>query len=302
MFANVFLPGVPLPQRLLRYARLARLDKPIGIYLLLWPTLDALWLAEAGWPGLRRILIFALGTLLTRSAGCVVNDMADRRFDGHVDRTAGRVLAQGLVSVGEAGLLAFTLTLLAALCLPFLDRAVWPLAVIAVLLSVSYPFFKRFFPLPQAWLGLAFSFGIPMAYADCWGVVPFWAWWFFIANLFWVIAYDTEYAMVDRPDDLRIGIRSSAIFFGRADVSAVAICYGVYLGMFAIMGRVLGLGWGFDLAWVLAAAMAIRHLVWIRHREPAPCLRAFKDNHWLGLCLLAGVIAGQHTVVWLRWP
>jgi 4-hydroxybenzoate polyprenyltransferase len=271
---------------------LTRLDKPIGIYLLLWPTLDALWVAAGGWPGLERVAIFCVGTVLTRSAGCAINDVADRRFDGHVERTAGRVLAQGLVSPREALWVGAVLAALAALTLPLLNPAVLPLALVAVAISVSYPYFKRFFPMPQAYLGIAFSFGIPMAFADVHGHVPPLGWWLFAANMFWVIAYDTEYAMVDRRDDLRIGIRSSAILFGHADLVAVGLCYGVYLAMLARLALAMHLGWAFGLGWLAALLSALRHLWWIRTREPQRCLQAFRDNHWLGLFIFVGVVAG----------
>jgi 4-hydroxybenzoate polyprenyltransferase len=277
--------------RLGLYARLVRLDKPIGIYLLLWPTLDALWIAARGWPGIERVLIFCAGTVLTRSAGCAINDVADRRFDGAVARTAGRVLAQGLLGTREALCVGAALALAAALLLPLLDRAVIPLALAAVAISVSYPYFKRFFPLPQAYLGIAFSLGIPMAFAAVQADVPPLGWCLFAANLFWVVAYDTEYAMVDRSDDLRLGIRSSAILFGRGDVAAVALCYGTYLGMLAYLAWAIGLGRGFLVGWCVALACALRHVWWIRSRDPQQCFRAFRDNHWLGLALFAGIVA-----------
>ncbi len=288
-------PQASWPVRFARYARLVRLDKPIGIYLLLWPTLGALWLAAGGWPGWRRVLLFTLGTVLTRSAGCAINDYADRDLDGHVERTAGRMLAQGLVAPREALWVGALLALAAALTLPFLRPQVFPLALAAVAISIAYPYFKRFFPLPQAWLGIAFSFGIPMAYAEVLGAVPAQGWWLFGANLFWVLAYDTEYAMVDRPDDLRIGVRSSAILFGRADVAAIALCYAVYLALLAWLAQGAQLGWGFLLGWLAALGCALRHLWWIRRREPQACLRAFRDNHWLGLAVLLGLIAGCAT-------
>jgi len=284
--------AVPWSDRLLRYARLVRLDKPIGIYLLLWPTIGALWLAAGGWPGWSPLLLFTIGTVLTRSAGCAINDYADRSFDGHVERTAGRMLAQGLVGPREALWVGAVLALAAAAILPFLRPEVLPLAVAAVAIAVSYPYFKRFFPLPQAWLGVAFSFGIPMAYVQITASVPAQGWWLFVANQFWVVAYDTEYAMVDRRDDLRIGVRSSAILFGRADRAAVALCYAVYLGLLAWLAQAAHLSWGFAVGWIAALACALRHLWWIRRREPQACLRAFRDNHWLGLAVLLGLIAG----------
>jgi len=286
-------PGPAGPSRFVRYVRLVRLDKPIGIYLLLWPTLGALWLAAGGWPGWRRVLLFTLGTVLTRSAGCAINDYADRDVDGHVERTAGRMLAQGLVAPREALWVGAVLALGAALTLPWLRPEVFPLALAAVAIAVAYPYFKRFFPLPQAWLGIAFSFGIPMAYAEVGGTVPAQGWWLFAANLFWVLAYDTEYAMVDRPDDLRIGVRSSAIFFGRADVAAVAACYGIYLGLLAWIALRAHLGTGFAAGWLAALGLALRHVWWIRGRDPRACLRAFRDNHWLGLCAMLALIAGR---------
>jgi len=286
-------PTAPPRQRsrLARYVSLTRLDKPIGIALLLWPTLDALWLAADGWPGAQLTLIFCIGTVLTRSAGCAINDVADRRFDAHVERTAGRVLARGELASSEAIMVAIVLAACAALTLPLLHPAATPLALIAVLISVSYPFCKRFFPMPQASLGLAFSFGIPMAFAAVLGRVPDRGWLLMLANLFWVVAYDTEYAMVDRRDDLRIGIRSSAILFGRADVPAVALCYAAYLAALAGIARSAGLGWCFAVGWIGALACAVLHVLWIRGRDPQQCLRAFRHNHWLGLSIFAGIVA-----------
>jgi len=276
--------------RLACYVSLTRLDKPIGIALLLWPTLDALWLAARGWPGMLLTTIFTVGTVLMRSAGCAINDVADRRFDLHVARTSGRTLARGEIAVWEAIAVAIVLAACAALTLPLLHPATFPLALIAVVISASYPYTKRFFPMPQAYLGIAFSFGIPMAFAAVLGYVPARAWLLLCANLFWVVAYDTEYAMVDRRDDLRIGIRSSAILFGRADVLAVASCYAVYLGMLAAIARSDGLGWGFAIGWFGALACALAHVAWIRSRDPQQCFRAFRHNHWLGLSIFAGIV------------
>jgi len=277
--------------RLACYVSLTRLDKPIGIALLLWPTLDALWLAAGGWPGTLLTAVFTVGTVLMRSAGCAVNDVADRHFDAHVQRTSGRVLARGEIAVWEALVVAAVLAAGAALTLPLLHPATFPLALIAVAVATSYPYFKRFFPLPQAYLGIAFSFGIPMAFAAVLGYVPARGWLLLCANLFWVIAYDTEYAMVDRRDDLRIGIRTSAILFGRADVFAVAACYAVYLGMLAAVARSEGLGWGFAAGWAGALGCAIAHVGWIRGRDPQQCFRAFRHNHWLGLSIFVGIVA-----------
>lgn len=281
----------PVVSRLALYASLTRLDKPIGIALLLWPTLDALWIAAGGWPGWKLTAIFCLGTVLTRSAGCAINDVADRRFDGHVQRTAGRVLASGALPSREAIVVAIVLAAAAALALPLLPFAATPLALIAVVVAASYPYFKRFFPMPQAYLGVAFSFGIPMAFAAVLGHVPDRGWLLFCANLFWVVAYDTEYAMVDRNDDLRIGIRSSAILFGRADVLAVALCYAAYFAALAGLADSIGLGRYFALGWTAALISAALHIGWIRGRDPQQCLRAFRHNHWLGLAIFAGTAA-----------
>jgi len=277
--------------RLRLYLQLVRLDRPIGISLLLWPTLAALWIAAGGWPGTTLLLVFLAGTVLTRSAGCAVNDFADRHFDGRVERTSGRVLARGLIRPSEAIAVALVLGAASALTLFWLNLPATRLAFVGAAVAVAYPYFKRFFPLPQAWLGIAFSFGIPMAFAAVRGETGGTAWALFAANLFWVMAYDTEYAMVDRRDDLALGIRSSAILFGRADVAAVALSYAIYLGgLGAVMARE-GAGWPFACGWIAAAILAARHIVWIRGRDPAQCLRAFRDNHWLGMALFAGIVA-----------
>ena len=275
--------------RLALYARLVRLDRPIGVLLLLWPTLDALWLAAAGFPGWRLFAVFVAGTVLTRSAGCAVNDIADRRFDGRVERTARRVLATGEIGVREATWVAVGLGALAAALLPLLTPAAVFWSIVSALVAVSYPLFKRFFALPQAWLGIAFSFGIPIACAAVQGTVPLQGWWLFIANLFWVIAYDTEYAMVDRDDDLKIGLHSSAILFGRADVAAVMSCYGVYFVMLAALGAAAGMGPAYFVGLAAAAGCAIYHYRLIRTRARAGCLRAFRHNNWLGACVFAGI-------------
>jgi 4-hydroxybenzoate polyprenyltransferase len=237
------LPGKKLRERIDLYERLMRLDKPIGILLLLWPTLWALWLSARGRPNWLVVWIFVLGTVLMRSAGCVINDLADRNFDPHVARTRERPLAAGRVSANEAILLFLALVAAAfALVLPLFSWLLAGLCVAALFLAASYPFSKRFLAVPQAYLGVAFGFGIPMAYAVELGRVPLEAWWLLLANVFWAIAYDTEYALVDRADDLKIGIRSSAITFGRADVAAVMLCYALALGLIAALGYRLGLG------------------------------------------------------------
>ncbi len=279
-----------LRDRLILYARLTRLDKPIGTLLLLWPTLTALWIASDGRPGALYLAIFLAGTLLMRSAGCAVNDVADRDFDGHVKRTAERVVASGKVLPGEAMLVALVLTLAAALLLIPLNLLTFALAVVGVAVASSYPLFKRFFPLPQAYLAIAFSFGIPMAFAAVVDKVTPIGWWLFTANLFWVIAYDTEYAMVDRDDDIRIGLRSSAILFGRADVAAVMACYGACLSLLLVVGAGAHFGWPFLVGWLGALGCAVYHYLLIRGRDRNACFRAFRHNQWFGFAIFAGVV------------
>ncbi|GAA5171251.1 4-hydroxybenzoate octaprenyltransferase [Viridibacterium curvum] len=276
-------------QRLQAYERLMRLDKPIGILLLLWPTLWALWVSSKGIPAPLVVWIFVLGTVLMRSAGCVINDWADRGFDGEVERTRGRPLVTGEVSSKEALLLAAGLSLTAFLIILPLDRLVILLSVPALLLAGSYPFTKRFLAIPQAYLGIAFGFGIPMGFAAHLGAVPMEAWLMLLANVFWAVAYDTEYAMVDRPDDLRIGIRTSAITFGRFDVVAVMLCYAMTLALLAWVGHLSGLGLVYDLGLGVAAGIAGYHYTLIRERDRARCFRAFLHNNWFGAAVFAGL-------------
>jgi 4-hydroxybenzoate polyprenyltransferase len=293
--------------RLDAYERLIRLDKPIGTLLLLWPTLTALWIATSGAPSWIIVVIFVLGTLLMRSAGCAMNDYADRDFDAHVERTSLRPLAQREIEPWEALAAAAVLALCAFLLILRFNRFTILLSIPGLAISIAYPFFKRFFALPQAFLGIAFSFGIPMAFAAVYGFVPPTGWWLFGANFFWVFAYDTEYAMVDRDDDRKLGLRTSAIAFGRFDVLAVMLCYAIYLALLMWVGRVQSLG-GFFHAGVLAASLlALWHFRLIRERERAKCFRAFLSNHWLGLAIFAGTVAdyafqGQHWPRWLAWP
>ena len=276
-------------ERLLLYLRLVRLDKPIGILLLLWPTLSALWLASDGHPDRLLVVIFTLGTILMRSAGCAINDFADRDFDRHVQRTAGRPLTAGLIAPWEAVALAATLALVSfALILP-LNALTKVLSLAAVVIAASYPYFKRFFAIPQAYLGIAFGFGIPMGFAAVTASVPPAAWVLLLANVFWAIAYDTEYAMVDREDDLRIGIRTSAITFGRFDVAAVMTCYATTLIMIGAVGWGFGLRGWFIGGLLLAAACAAYHYTLIRRRERAGCFAAFRHNNWLGAAIFAGI-------------
>ena len=280
-----------LRQRLDAYERLMRLDKPIGTLLLLWPTMWAVWIAAEGAPSLFIVWIFALGTLLMRSAGVVMNDYADRHFDPHVERTKNRPLASGIVSEREALLLASGLTLCAFLLILPLHKLVWALSVVALFLAASYPLTKRFLAIPQAYLGVAFGFGIPMAFAAQLYTVPPLAWVMLLANIFWAIGYDTCYAMVDREDDLKIGIRTSAITFGRFDVAAVMGSYAMTLGILAWVGAQAGRGLWFYAGLAVAAGMMLRHWFWIRGRERMACFRAFMDNNWVGAAIFAGLFA-----------
>jgi 4-hydroxybenzoate polyprenyltransferase len=274
------------------YERLMRLDKPIGTLLLLWPTLWALWLSSWGTPDWRVVWIFVLGTVVMRSAGCVINDLADRKFDAHVERTRNRPLATGKVSAREA-LWLLSALIVCAFCLVLALRNgfVVALSVPAVLLAAVYPFTKRFFAMPQAWLGLAYGAGIPMAYAVQFDTIPLAAWVLLLANVFWAIAYDTEYAMVDRADDLKIGIRTSAITFGRFDVAAVMGCYVTAFALIAWVGSQMHARWAFYAGLGVAAALAVYHYVLIRQRDPARCFRAFLHNNWVGASIFAGIVA-----------
>ena len=279
-----------LTERLTHYERLMRLDKPIGILLLLWPTLWGQWLASNGQPNWMILWIFVLGVVLMRSAGCVINDYADRDFDPHVARTRDRPLAARQVSPREALLLAGGLALLAFLLILPLNKLVLALSVVALFLAASYPFTKRFFAVPQAYLGIAFGFGIPMSYAALQGAVPVEAWILLVANVFWAIAYDTQYAMVDRADDVKIGIKTSAITFGRFDLLAIGVCYAATLALLAWVGQRLQLGIAFWLGLAVAGAIAVYHMRLIRTREPRECFRAFLHNTWFGAAVFAGVV------------
>lgn len=274
------------------YAELVRLNRPIGILLLLWPTLWGLWLAAGGLPPLTVLLVFVAGTVLMRSAGCAINDYADRDFDRHVRRTAQRPVTSGRVSPREAVAVAAVLALVAGLLVLLLNPLVWLLAVPAAFLAGSYPFMKRFFALPQAYLGLCFGFGIPMAYAAVQGTVPSMAWTLLAANALWTVAYDTEYAMVDREDDLKIGIQTSAITFGRMDVAMVMLCYAGSLGLLASIALTEKLGPGFWVGWSAAAGITVYHWRLVRDREPAACFKAFLHNNWWGAAIFLGFAAG----------
>ena len=271
------------------YFRLVRLDKPIGIVLLLWPTLIALWIASGGPPNLPILAIFTLGTVLMRSAGCAINDYADRDIDKHVKRTAERPLTSGRIKSWEAVAVAAVLAVLAFLLILPLNTLTKQLSVAAVIIAGTYPYFKRFFAIPQAYLGIAFGFGIPMAFAAVLNQVPMLAWWLLMANVFWAVAYDTEYAMVDRDDDLKIGIRTSAITFGRFDVAAVMLCYGAALAIILVCGWLVGLRYWFAAGVAVAAGMALYHYTLIKGRDRMACFQAFRHNNWLGAALFAGV-------------
>ena len=276
--------------RLREYARLMRLDRPIGIWLLLWPVLWALWISGGGHPDERLFVIFLAGTFVMRAAGCVMNDFADREFDPHVRRTRDRPLAKQSVSTAEAlGLFAVLGLVALALIIP-LNRATQVLALIGGVLAVTYPFLKRFFSLPQAYLGAAFGWSVPMAYAAQTGAVPPVAWVMFFAVVLWTTAYDTIYAMVDREDDLVIGIRSSAILFGRADRAIVAVLQAGAIGGLALTGLMSGLGrwyWG---GLAVAALLALHQQWLIRDRDPERCFRAFLGNNLFGLAVFAGIL------------
>jgi 4-hydroxybenzoate polyprenyltransferase len=283
----------PVLARLEAYEKLVRLDKPIGILLLLWPTLWALWLAARAMPKPAVLWLFVLGTVVMRSAGCAINDFADREFDREVERTKARPLAARTIEPWEALAVAAVLAL-AAFCIVLAFNALTvELSFAALAIAVIYPFTKRFFSIPQAFLGIAFSFGIPMAFAAQLEEVPPLAWALVAANFFWVIAYDTEYAMVDRDDDLRTGIRTSAILFGRYDVAAVMLCYGAFVATMSAIGQWQGYGAAYFAGLAAAWALAIYHYFLIRHRTREGCFKAFVHNNWLGAAVFAGVVADQ---------
>jgi len=288
--------------RLSVWLELIRWDRPAGTLLLLWPTLSALWIAAEGFPGWHLLTVFVVGTFLMRSAGCAANDVADRDFDRHVKRTAARPVTAGAIGVGEALAVGAVLAACAFALALTTNVATIAWSVVALAIALVYPLSKRVFAMPQAVLGVAFSFGIPMAFAavrgtSAWSLqaafdaVPALAWWLLVGNLFWVLAYDTEYAMVDRDDDLRIGIKTSAITLGRFDVGAVMASYAAYLGIWAAIGARLGYGWPYFAGVLVAAALACWHYTLIRGRTREGCFRAFRVNHWLGFAVFAGVVA-----------
>ena len=293
--------ATPARNRLSLYLDLIRWDRPAGTLLLLWPTMSALWIAAGGFPGWHLLVVFVVGTFLMRSAGCAANDVADREFDRHVKRTAARPVTSGAIAPAEALALGAALALVAfALVVTTNPAAIaWSFAGLAV--ALFYPFSKRFFAMPQAVLGVAFSFGIPMAFAavkggetrslaDAFAAVPPLAWGLLLGNLFWVLAYDTEYAMVDRDDDLRIGIKTSAITLGRLDVAAVMAFYAAFLAIWAALGPRFGAGAPYFAGLAAAAAIAGWHFSLIRSRARDGCFRAFRLNHWLGFAVFAGIV------------
>jgi len=294
--AALFLPARSATRMLARrfalYLDLIRWNRPAGWLLLLWPTLGALWFAADGWPGLHLVVVFTLGTFLMRSAGCCVNDVADRDFDRHVKRTAQRPVTSGAMSVKEALGLGVVLALVSFGLVLTTNRTtvLWSFAALAI--TLIYPFAKRFVSIPQAVLGIAFSFGIPMAFAAVQSTVPWFAWLLLAGNLFWVLAYDTEYAMVDRDDDLKIGMKTSAITFGRFDVAAVMLSYAIFLAVWIWAGSSRSLGTLFYAGIAAAVAQAFWHWRLIRERTREGCFKAFRENHWLGFAVFVGIVAG----------
>ena len=285
------------------YERLIRLDKPVGFLLLMWPTVWGLWIAAYGAPDVRFVFIFVLGTILMRSAGCAINDWADREFDGAVKRTAMRPLASGEISGREALWVGAACALAASMLLIPLNWQARFWALPALVVAAIYPFTKRFFAIPQAILGVAFSMGIPMAFAAVRGEVPPLAWVLMFANFFWVMAYDTEYAMVDRDDDIRIGIKTSALFFGKFDVVAVAVSYVGFLGVMAGVGAWQQLGLFYYIGLALAAVLAINHIWLIRGRDRMKCFAVFRGNNLLGISVFVGVALdfAVRLKAWPRW-
>lgn len=276
-------------QRLPDFARLMRLDRPIGTLLLLWPTLWSLWFAAGGMPDRDVLVIFVLGVALMRAAGCVINDYADRWLDPQVERTKGRPLATGAVS-GREALALFAALMLAAFALVLtLNRLTVLLSFVGVALAASYPYLKRYTYLPQVYLGMAFGWGIPMAWAALTGGVPAIAWVLYVANIFWATAYDTWYAMVDRDDDLRMGAKSTAILFGELDLAAIGVLYALMFGALALVGRQAGLGPPYWYGLGVAALLVLYEFALARRRERQACFRAFLHNHWVGMTVFVGI-------------
>lgn len=275
--------------RLKEYVHLTRLDRPIGIYLVMWPMLWGLWIAAQGRPDPLVLAVFLAGTVLMRSAGCAINDFADRHIDGHVRRTKARPLARGAIHAGEAVAVFATLSLAAFALVLLMNRLTILLSFVGVLLAASYPFMKRYTYLPQAYLGAAFGWAIPMAFAAQTGSVPVEAWWLFVANVFWALAYDTMYAIADREDDLKIGVKSAAILLGRFDRLGIGIMQAMTLGLLVLAGISFGLGVAFHFGLFVAAGFALYEQFLIRERDPGRSFQAFLNNHYFGMAVFAGI-------------
>jgi 4-hydroxybenzoate polyprenyltransferase len=293
MLARVNAAG--LLKRIDAYERLIRLDKPIGWLLLLWPTLWAIWLAARGRPGLDTLIIYVVGTILMRSAGCAMNDYADRDFDVRVERTRARPLAAGEISPNEALAVGAVLAACAFGLVLFLNQLAILLSLVALAIAASYPYAKRVFPLPQLYLGIAFGFGVPIAYAAIRNELPWHCWALLAANVCYAFAYDTEYAMVDREDDRKVGIRTSALTLGRYDVAAVMTSYALMIAILAATGFELGLAWPYYVGLGIAAAMMTYYYFLIRDRSREGCFRAFQHNNWVGAAVFAGLVCAFHV-------
>lgn len=278
-------------KQLYQYALLMRLHRPIGILLLLWPTLWALWIASSGHPNLLVMTVFILGVILMRSAGCVINDYADRKIDPHLRRTRERPLAAGRVSEREALTLFVVLCLLAFGLVLLMNTLTIMLSIVAALLAATYPFMKRYTHWPQVYLGAAFGWSIPMAFAAQTGSVPLWVWWLFLTNVLWTVAYDTMYAMADRAEDLVIGVKSTAILFGKADKAIVAGLHILVLLLLFGIGQQINLGKFYHLGLLIAAGLAIYQQWLIKDRQPKQCFQAFLNNNWIGAAIFAGIAA-----------
>ena len=276
--------------RLWQYVRLMRLDRPIGWLLLLWPTLWALWIAGSGSPAPDIVLIFVTGVIVMRACGCVVNDFADRDFDPHVERTRDRPLASRAISITEAAVLFLLLGLIALWLVLQLNTLTIKLSLVALFVAVTYPFFKRFTNLPQVYLGIAFSWGIPMAFSALTGAVPLVAWLLLAANLCWTVAYDTMYAMSDRPDDLKVGVKSTAILFGRYDLVWIALFYGAFFALMLAVGGILSMPWYFHLGLAAAALVSTLLLFQCLERDRLRCFGAFVNNSWVGAIVFFGIV------------
>jgi len=278
-----------LKQKWLAIKLITRMDKPIGTYLLMWPTYWALWVASDGWPNFYLLIVFSLGVFVMRSAGCVINDIADMKVDGKVERTKNRPLISGLISKEEAISL---FGVLLGIALGLVLTLSWPtiyLSIVALLLAASYPFMKRYTQLPQVVLGAAFSWGMIMAFSEAQGEIPFVAWLLFAANLIWTVAYDTMYAMVDRDDDVKIGVKSTAILFGEHDKRFIGFMQLLVLGLLFTVGDILAFGWPYQLSLVISAGLFTYQQILISNRERSKCFQAFLHNHWVGMVVFIGI-------------